>query len=222
MHICVIRGRWINRWIGSCSIWLSGAQNFIRSIFLTHWGRVTHICVNKLTIIGSDNGLSPGRGQTIIWINDGVLLIWPLGTNFSEIFSKIHIFSLKKMHLKTSSAKWWPFCLGLNVLNLSHCIDGIVVFLTLKLSIVNMFKIHFRPCKCWYNCWELTWALILYIITHAPLFRGGADHVYESPLGDSCLVMNIHNPFMHCATSHDVFKPRDVIMLTRAVTIVAA
>ena len=24
------------------------------------------------------------------------------------------------------------------------------------------------------------------VITHAPLFRGGADHVYESPLGDSC------------------------------------
>ena len=23
-------------------------------------------------------------------------------------------------------------------------------------------------------------------ITHAPLFRGGADDVYESPLGDSC------------------------------------
>ena len=28
---------------------------------LTHWGRVTHICVSKLTINGSDNGLSPGR-----------------------------------------------------------------------------------------------------------------------------------------------------------------
>ena len=26
---------------------------------LTHWGRVTHLCVSKLTIIGSDNGLSP-------------------------------------------------------------------------------------------------------------------------------------------------------------------
>ena len=26
---------------------------------LTHWGRVTHICVSKLAIIGSDNGLSP-------------------------------------------------------------------------------------------------------------------------------------------------------------------
>ena len=63
-----------------------------------------------------------------------------------------------------------------------------------------------------------------HIITHAPLFRGRSDHVYESPLplGDSCLVMDIHNPFMHCATSQYVFKPRDVIMLTRAVTIVAA
>ena len=26
--------------------------------YITHWDRVTHICVNKLTIIGSDNGLS--------------------------------------------------------------------------------------------------------------------------------------------------------------------
>ena len=59
-------------------------------------------------------------------------------------------------------------------------------------------------------------------ITHAPLFRGGADDVYESLLGDSRLVMNIHNPFMHCATSQCVFKMRDVIMLMRAVTIVAA
>ena len=42
---------------------------------LTHWGRVTHICVSKLTIIGSDNGLSPGRRQAIIWTNAGILLI---------------------------------------------------------------------------------------------------------------------------------------------------
>ena len=64
--------------------------------------------------------------------------------------------------------------------------------------------------------------LVLVFITHASLFRGGVYHVYESPLGNSCLAMNIHNPFMHCATSQYVFKPRDVIMLTRAVTIVAA
>ena len=83
---------------------------------LTHWGRVTHICVSELTIIGSDNGLSPGRRQAIIWNNAGLLLIEPLGTNFREISIGIQTFSFKKMHLNMSSAKWRPFCHGLNVL----------------------------------------------------------------------------------------------------------
>ena len=79
---------------------------------LTQWGQLRHICVSKLTIIGWDNGLSPGRHQAIIWTNIGILLIRPLGTNLSEIPT----FSLKKIHLKISSVKWQPFCLGLNVL----------------------------------------------------------------------------------------------------------
>ena len=83
---------------------------------LTHWGRATHICVSKLTIIASDNGLSPGRRQAIIRNNAGILSIGLLGTNFSEILIEIHKFSFKKMRLKVSSAKWWPCCLGLNVL----------------------------------------------------------------------------------------------------------
>ena len=83
---------------------------------LTHWGRVTHICVSHLTIIGPDNGLSPGRRQAIIWTNAGILLIGPCGTNFSEILIGIHTFSLKKIRLKMSSAKFRPSCLGLNVL----------------------------------------------------------------------------------------------------------
>ena len=86
------------------------------SCIITHWGRVTHICVSKLTIIGSDNGLLPGRRQAIIWINAGILLIRTLGTNFSEILSEIHAFSFKKMHLKMSSGKRRPSCLGLNML----------------------------------------------------------------------------------------------------------
>ena len=48
-----------------------------------------HIYVGNLTIIGSDNGLSPGRRQAIIWTNAGILLIEPLGTNFSEISVEI-------------------------------------------------------------------------------------------------------------------------------------
>ena len=51
---------------------------------LTHWGRVTHICVRKLATIGSDNGLSPGRRQAIIYTNAGILLTGPLRTNFNE------------------------------------------------------------------------------------------------------------------------------------------
>ena len=85
--------------------------------YSTHWGRVTHICVSKLTIIGSDDGLSPDRHQAIILTNAEILLIGPLGTNFSEILIEIHAFSFKKMHLKMSSGKWRPFCLGLHVLN---------------------------------------------------------------------------------------------------------
>ena len=37
------------------------------------------ICVRKLIIIGSDNGLSPGRRQAIIRTNAGMLLIAALG-----------------------------------------------------------------------------------------------------------------------------------------------
>ena len=78
--------------------------------------RVTHICVSNLSITGSNNGLSPGWRQAIIWPNAGILLIRPLGTNFSEILIEINTFSFKKMRFKMSSEKWQPFCLSLNVL----------------------------------------------------------------------------------------------------------
>ena len=81
---------------------------------------MTNICVSKLTIIGSYNGLSPDRRQAIISTNDGILLIDLLGTNLSEILIEIHAFLFKKIHLKMSSWKWRPFCLGLNVL---LCVD---------------------------------------------------------------------------------------------------
>ena len=67
---------------------------------LTHWGRITNLCITD-----SNNALSPGWCQTIILSNAGILLIWPLGTNFNII----HIFSFKKMHLKMLLAKWQWF-----------------------------------------------------------------------------------------------------------------
>ena len=105
---------------------------------------MTHICVGKLTIIGPDNGLSPGRRQAINWTNAGILLTGPLGTNFSEILIGIQTFLFKKMHLKMPSAKWRPFCLGLNVLTDAHA-DTISKLLPNKtetagiLSFVNLY-----------------------------------------------------------------------------------
>ena len=89
-----------------------------------HWGQVTHICITKLTIIDSDNGLSPDWCQAIIWTNAGLLLIGPLGTNFSEILIEILMFSFQKMRLKVPSVKRWPFCLGLNVLTVNETLQG--------------------------------------------------------------------------------------------------
>ena len=83
---------------------------------LTHWGWTTHMCVSKLTIIGSDNGLSPGRWQAMIWTNAGILWIDPFGINVSGISIEIHTFSFSIPNLKMSSGNWRSFCPGLTVL----------------------------------------------------------------------------------------------------------
>ena len=115
---CGLKIPWIYCGIYGLSQWFCCNNN------LTHWGRVTHICVSKLIIIGSDNGLSPGRRQAIIWTNAGILLIGPFGTNFSEISIEIHTFPFKKMHLNMS-AKWRLFRLGLDELShTNHIILG--------------------------------------------------------------------------------------------------
>ena len=78
----------------------------IPPVFLNHWGKVTYICVSKLNI-ASNNGLSPGRRQAIIWTSAGILWIWPIGTIVSEMLIEMHPLSFKSMHLKMSSSKWW-------------------------------------------------------------------------------------------------------------------
>ena len=98
---------WINHYVWVGKVWLLAI--LIKYLYfqphlpghnqLTHWVQVTHICVSELTIIDSDNGFLAGRRQAIIWNNAGLLLIEPLGTNFSEISIRIQTFSFKKMHL---------------------------------------------------------------------------------------------------------------------------
>ena len=117
----------------------------------THWGRVTHICISKLIIIGSDNGLSPERRQAIIWTIAGILLIGTLGTNFSQILSEINTLSFKKMHLKMLSAKWRQFCLSRNVLNTSMDQKTAVLLVScmwLHFLYAHLKNGHIMPWQC--------------------------------------------------------------------------
>ena len=75
---------------------------------LAYWGWGMHISISKLTITDPENGLSPGWCQFITGTNDGILLIWPLGTSSSETLIAIHRFIFKKM--------LWKCCLR-NVAN---------------------------------------------------------------------------------------------------------
>ena len=169
-----------------------GGENW-SSIFseywLTHWGWVTHICIGKLTIIASDNGLSPGQCQAIIWTNAGILLIGPLGTKFNEILIEIHTFSFKKMHLKMTSAKWRSFCLGPNVLMLFLILPQTIsdevgnkvklysllyfIFFKRKCSKITKKFIHFHSRKCTWNvvcevAFILSWPQCVNAISYSP------------------------------------------------------
>ena len=53
---------------------------------ITHWGQMTHICVDKLTIIGSDNGLAPRRRQAIIWTSSWNIANWTLANKLQRHF----------------------------------------------------------------------------------------------------------------------------------------
>ena len=85
------------------------------TIMLTHWGRVTHICVGNLDMISSDNGLLPRQRQAIMWTNAGILLNWPIATNFNEILIEIHTFSFKKIFWKIAAILSRPQCVKIRV-----------------------------------------------------------------------------------------------------------
>ena len=90
---------------------------FMNFHFFTHRGRVTHICVDTLTTIASDNGLPPSQHQAIIWTN----VHWTLRNKLQSKSIEIYTFSFKKMYLKMSPGKWRSIWFGLNVLTQHPC-----------------------------------------------------------------------------------------------------
>ena len=134
MHLKMSSPTFVSFSVCHCMNWWKSEMHLFTQVpnapwGLTHWGRVTHICVGILTIIRSDNGLSPARRQTIIWTNAGILLIGPLGTNFIDSLIETRTFPFSKMYLKMASAKWRPFCLGLNVLKQHTYHVKLIIFL---------------------------------------------------------------------------------------------
>ena len=91
----------------------------------------------KLTIIGSDNGLSPGRRQAIIWTSAGILLIGPLGTNFSQILIGIQFFFQEK-------ALENVVCEITSILSRTQCVKWLRVLLS-RLSGFLIMRIHEMP-----------------------------------------------------------------------------
>ena len=88
---------------------------FVKSL-LTHWGRVTHICVSQLITIVSDNGWPAPSHYLKQWWN---IVIWTREKKFQwKILIEIYTFSFTKMHLKMSSGKWRPSSICLNMLTL--------------------------------------------------------------------------------------------------------
>ena len=74
--------------------------------FLYTEGQVMHICVNKLTNIGSDNGLLPDRRHDIIWTYAGLSLIGPSKqTETVKFQSQFEHFYSEKMHFNMSPGK---------------------------------------------------------------------------------------------------------------------
>ena len=102
--------------------------------------------------------------QVIIWTNAEMLLLWPLGTKLNEILIEMHTFSLKKMYLRRSPAKWRPFCLGLNVLtivtldtySLLHALYS-VIFLQNQTGVFHQVQIYWTSWTWWMIYCTIEW-----------------------------------------------------------------
>ena len=117
--------------------------NLLSNTALTHWGRVTQMCVNKFTIIGSENGLSPIGRQAIIWTIARILLIRTLGINFGEILIQIHTFSNQKNAFENvvwkMSAIW----------SRPQCVNTQYIFLKiLSVNEVKLSETSMQPAMC--------------------------------------------------------------------------
>ena len=117
---------------------LAQSHWYINSLRLS---RETHICGSDQTIIGSNNALSPGRRQAIIWTDTE---IGSLGIHFSAFLGEIQIFHSSKCIWMCRRRNRSHFCLGLNVLNHNTPYPQFTVSCVLLwLSFIRVFRVLF-------------------------------------------------------------------------------
>ena len=106
----------------------------------------------------------------------------PLGANFSENLIEILTFSFTKMRLKVSSAKWRPFCLGLNVLNLKICSNSSArAQIKIDLDCVKS-KIYSFKAGASFPYTNATHYVVSHFIFHMALARKVVGHLIEHKL----------------------------------------
>ena len=166
----------INRCSGN--IWYTLKSLIATVLFLTHWGRVTHTCVSKLTI-GSDNGLPPGRRQAIIWTNAGILLVGITRNKLRWNFNRSPCIFIHKNPFENVVWKWWPFCLGLNVLTLQGSPNLVIITIIVR-----------RAGLLWsQQDFEWRWSV--------PLFKCLTVLEFSFILFDLCLLITFFNFIMN-------------------------
>ena len=116
-------------------------------------------------------------------------LIQTLGTNCCEVLSEISTFSFKKMHLKMSSGKWPPFCLGLNVLNIFIIQSFEIQTFSFKQLHLNMLFANIQPF--WLTHWPLRWGDMV-VSSKRNLWIHVEDEVHEYFLWNCWKVNECH------------------------------
>ena len=143
----------------------------------TYWGRVTHIGVGKLTIIASDNDLSPGRRQAIIETNDGILLIWTLRNKFQWSFNRNSYIFIQENALENVVCEVALILSRPQCVKIKTTIDGIpfgwipfrndqgIHFWSLSLRVRTCLVDFFKVCGWteYYNRWLFIVIIILMI-----------------------------------------------------------
>ena len=150
------------------------------------------------TITGSDNGLSRGWRQAIIWASAGILSTGPLRTIFNKIFIEIYPFSFKKMHLKMSSRKWHPFLSWFQIVKYQAYR---IIFQ--KINNTKVSTIYYFWCFC-LVCVVLEWILMEHLVCLFLSFRVASwasvvpmpvnsvsRNLSHWPLGDLTIILKV-------------------------------